>query len=991
MPYCKYCGAEIDSDALFCTKCGQKTAQSEPQPPALPETPPVPTAETVSPVITEKTISVPPIPTTKSVPPIPTEEQMPVPPIPVVESVPPVQTEEPVTVPPVPVAESVPPVPAEEPADGPAAEPLEEEAAAIPPTPPTVEDGTAAKPEKKKSGKSKRKSAVLIAVIAAVAVIVATVVTIFVMKGNKEDEVVEYAGYMMSDQYKYDLKVMERATDLNADLSLLCLDLATNGFSEEIGDDTEEYFNANKEFYWKALAKFVSQSEDEGEALQRSCDRLMDHEVFSSSLSFDENGEARLVKYGEDGSSATAMNRGCYESPLSMLATPAHAAPSPSVALPLLSESIYNMAMTARKTSRNTRRQTVTIANELSNKELKELFDNLPNDEKFGETNYQDWWQNLSDGHYDKHAFSIYSSLTYGNDCPAKQKFMEKADDMGVDSRQEYMKIVKEYVKAGANLTKDLDMAWLKVVSPAVGESFATGVDYGTDALKVAKVAEERTKEIETSLKEGKVVFDPVNRLFYVPASKTEEGKEAEQNLKDMVTGRLWDAGANNGGQIKVGKFFTVPMDKVGGSELVEIINVGKDLAKEYLIGETDKPQIDWIKKMEPSTFILKDDDTESPAVMAVLFNPITGEVITCDEKNENGEFVINLHGNDSHYFHITLYDENGDKMTSMLDIPKEGESVSYTFTTDEKSGMDAISEAKEMSEQLDEKMKDELNNLDETKDNFFTKTWKEVSGQITKSANKVESLTTQKEILDAETKDAEQMLKQKIKDKEAKDKEKAEQEEERRKQEEERRKQEEEAGSPWYTKVKETVVKWLSGDDDDEEEESDRGWFERLGDKVKQTVQKNIDDWLGNGSSTATDDDDDADDWGSAPVVKDDKQKEREKLSGMDQNFMVGRWSVKMMSAGNQYSNQPIPKGIIPNITVVFKPNGRWSGHVDAITIANSVTIPGQDTSGTYTFDGFNLKYGTGEVFVVTKISENEIATRDINSGATARMTRAD
>ena len=179
--------------------------------------------------------------------------------------------------------------------------------------------------------------------------------------------------------------------------------------------------------------------------------------------------------------------------------------------------------------------------------------------------------------------------------------------------------------------------------------------------------------------------------------------------------------------------------------------------------------------------------------------------------------------------------------------------------------------------------------------------------------------------------------------------------------------------------------------DDDDEEEESDRGWFERLGDKVKQTVQKNIDDWLGNGSSTATDDDDDADDWGSAPVVKDDKQKEREKLSGMDQNFMVGRWSVKMMSAGNQYSNQPIPKGIIPNITVVFKPNGRWSGHVDAITIANSVTIPGQDTSGTYTFDGFNLKYGTGEVFVVTKISENEIATRDINSGATARMTRAD
>ena len=844
-------------------------------------------------------------------------------------------------------------------------------------------------PVAKPGKKGKKTVAVIVAVAVAAFVAVVAAVTVFAVRGSKEDEVVEYAGYMLSDQYRYDLKVMERAADLNNDVDMLCLDLATNGFSEEIGDDTEEYFNENKEYYWKVLAKIVTQSEVEGEALQRSCDRLMQHEVFSTSLTFDEEGKAHLTKYGEGSSSLTAMNGGGGGGLWGLLATPAHAAPSPSLALPLLAQSIYDMSMTAKRTSRNTRRQTVTIAQELSNKELKELFDNLPNDEKFDETNYQDWWQNLSDGKYDKHAFSIYSSLTYGTDSPAKRKFMERADDMGVDSRQEYMKIVKEYVKAGANLSKDLNVEWLKVVTPVVGESLSTGMDYGADAVKVAKAAEERAKEIERSLAEGKVVYDPVNRFFYVPASQTEDGREAEQNVRDMVAGRLWDAGADKGGAIKVGKFFTVPMDKVGGSELMEIINVGKDLAKEYLIGETDKPQIDWISKMEPSTFILKDDDTETPAVMAVLLNYITGEVITCDTKNENGEFVIDLYGNDSHKFVITLYDENGDKMTTLMDLPKEGESASYTFTTDEKSGMDAISSAKELSENLSKNMGEELANMDESKGNFFTNKWKDVSGETEKSKRKVESLATQKEWLDAETREAEKKLKQTIREKKRKDAERA-KEEELKRLEEEKKKQEREAErNSWYDKLKKAVKEWLD-DDDVEKEDDDKGLMGKLGDKFTGFLQNTVNDWFGNGNAPIDDDDDDA--WGNPePTVKDEHHKERETTSGMDHDFMLGRWNVKMMSAGQEYSQYPIPKGLIPNITIVFKPNGRWSAHVDPINIANSVTIPGQDTSGTYSFDGFNLKYGTGEVFVVTKISENEISTRDINSGATATMTRAD
>lgn len=61
-------------------------------------------------------------------------------------------------------------------------------------------------------------------------------------------------------------------------------------------------------------------------------------------------------------------------------------------------------------------------------------------------------------------------------------------------------------------------------------------------------------------------------------------------------------------------------------------------------------------------------------------------------------------------------------------------------------------------------------------------------------------------------------------------------------------------------------------------------------------------------------------------------------------------------------------PPGLTPKITVVFNINGTWRGHMEAMNIPGGITIPAYDSSGRYSFDGFNLKYSTGEVFVVTK-----------------------
>lgn len=210
MPYCEKCGAQLDKDALFCTKCGTKVVCTVPPPPP-------------------STLKVTSTPST-------------------------------------------------------------------PPPPPPSAQSAHPQPVKKKKG------LVAFIAVAAVAVvaIIAVVIIMLTKSSNDEDEIVEYAGYMMSDQYKYDLKVMERAADLNSDMELLCLDFATNGFNEEIGDNTDEYFNENKKYYWTMLASIIHQTEAESEAMERSCNRLMEHQVFTSSLVVDENGEASLKKCGEN-------------------------------------------------------------------------------------------------------------------------------------------------------------------------------------------------------------------------------------------------------------------------------------------------------------------------------------------------------------------------------------------------------------------------------------------------------------------------------------------------------------------------------------------------------------------------------------------------------------------------------------------------------------------------------------------------------------------
>ena len=124
------------------------------------------------------------------------------------------------------------------------------------------------------------------------------------------------------------------------------------------------------------------------------------------------------------------------------------------------------------------------------------------------------------------------------------------------------------------------------------------------------------------------------------------------------------------------------------------------------------------------------------------------------------------------------------------------------------------------------------------------------------------------------------------------------------------------------------------------------------------------------------------------AEEPKDPHQQELEKISGMDKKFFVGTWKASNLGVGKGVK---MPPGLKIDVTVTYNSNGTWQGKVAPIKIpgGGGAVIPGQTTSGKYTFDGFNLKYSSGEVFVVTKMSDKKIIMRDINHGTTTTMTK--
>lgn len=800
------------------------------------------------------------------------------------------------------------------------------------------------KPIPQTEPKKKLKVGIFVAIaVAAIAIIGAGAFGVYKYMHNDDEleEVIEYASYLKSKQFLFDMKVMDRAAELNTDLELLYMDFLTDGFSKNIGDNTKEYFEENQEYYWNMLISIDDQAEAEGDMYQVSLDRLHKSGALTSNLTVDENGNGHLEKYAmyNDDAEEIAMNSFHISD---LFVTPAYAGPI---------QSGYDSRKVDKMTKRQVRYKLVNIAQQLSGEDLRDLFKEIPSEYKNGETDFKGWWQDLSDGKYDNYAYRILKDLhttdaVHGENAPAKQRFYDLAEKMGAESQKVFADIARQQFKAKANLAKDLSLLELTLLAgrTAAGKDakdfMSAGLDTGSDIV---------------------VLYDQTNASI---SDKTEIfGRRALDKAMENLTlfGR------------KVSPI-------LGAGDVIDMLKVGGDCIKEWVKGDRDRPQIDWESKRIPGKLLLSDDDKDTPAVMAVVYNPMTGEEYATEYKDENGNFVIDVFdAKDNDFMVVSLYDDEGGKVTRHVNAPKPGEKVNKTFTSeDEWSTLnhDVLQRVDRDALEKDEKLAKEMNK--DSNAGWFKETFNWVTGRdkkqdanYDKKHNDIESARSInkniKEALDERIKAKAEAKKAKAEEEARKKEEQRKKDELRKKREEEREKKEEER------RRKEEAQKRAEGP----------GLFESWGNKLRDWAQGKINDFV---EMNKTNEDEDDEDMGNVPPKpKDEDQKAREKISGLDENFFLGRWQCTTI-AGN---GMKLPPGLTPRITVVFNINGTWRGHMEAMNIPGGITIPAYDSSGRYSFDGFNLKYSTGEVFVVTKISENKVVTRDIRSGATATMTR--
>ncbi|MCQ2243903.1 MAG: zinc ribbon domain-containing protein [Bacteroidaceae bacterium] len=829
------------------------------------------------------------------------------------------------------------------------------------PTPPKSEPQVKLSSNVTPEAKPKKKSKVgiLVAVaVAAVAVIGAGIFGVYkyMHKDDEQEELIEYASYLKSDLYRFDLKMFERASNLSRDVTLLYVDYLTNGFTAKFGENTEEYFNENKDYYWKMMASIGLQLDREGEFYQASIDRLMEHGVFTSKMDVDENGNTYLKKFAEYNKDEKVAAVPSFKFS-DLIATPAYA----GVTLPPF-KSGYDFQKAPKKAAKDTRRKLMTVAQQLSGEDLRELFNDLPSNYKDGVSDYKTWWKNLENGKYDKDSYAMLQYMQYVNfavnpDHSSTTNFQKVAEDLGIESNQEFVKTAKMIGEAGGNLAKDFNKTWLALMAGASAPSPELAADYQSAMGTGLDLATDN----------------------YNIGDNTSGIADHYENKAEIILRRAYDA-AVEGMELK-GK--GVKVDVFGASDIIDGIKVGYDAAKEFFVGETDRPTIDWDSKKVPSIIKLKDNDEESSAVMAVVYNETTHELYSTTEKDKDGNFIIKIYDQDQGKLVVSIYDADGSKATEEIKMPKLGETSTVSLTSDVEDikgeySNDALSTFERRDDSMTRAYNKAVDLYDEKRNSISGKLDNALTGSLDKRGEdlakmednilstradgisireELESIRQEKKDADA-AKQAAKKAELEAQDKRWKDylaKQKAEKEAEAKKK------------ADAEAKAKADAKKRA-----DAKKKAEAGAKK----KAEAEAKKKAD------AKNKVEKED------AAKEPKDKHQQERENASGMDDKFLVGTWKTSNLTTANGIK-MPVGLGLKVEATLTFNSNGTWSGTVAPIRIPGGVTIKGQNSSGRYTFDGFNLKYSSGEVFVVTKLGPNKISTRDLRSGSKVTMTR--
>lgn len=553
---------------------------------------------------------------------------------------------------------------------------------------------------------------------------------LFEQKGPEK----EYLDYLRSDQYRKDLDNLIYMATLKQCVKYSVANAFSNGYTLKEGQKLD--FKRKKREYWGELLAFMNALAENKEEFEASLKRLEDHKVFSTPSPV-RNKKGRLTamyqrqpqRRREQGYKSTSLQvvkslplGGDIEEAIrhpsssisfDLIATPACAAPvRPALAVqPLLVQEFCEFCDITTELAKESRRMTVACASNLSNNDLRDIYNRLDPDVKAGTTDYKTWWNNLQNGKYDVKGHRIFSSIVYDQTHPSNEHFMEEADKMGLLDPKNFVEKAKKVVTAGAKLNIDC-------INKVLGANI-TGYSDVYDKVEIA---------VSTTNLGGKIVTGEVtmeDAAEYVALTEKTWIGEKIKGVNMNIPGV---------GSIELGKNPFWDAGEIQGMCNVALNKANKLLDK--MLGEDNEPKLDWEDEPEPAVITVKDNDSDSPAEQIIVEDANTGEVFISLGADDEGNTTIAVPGGGN--YNITTVDQNGDKWTTTEQHIEEGETVELEGDTEENEMWDELFEQMGNDEEEDE---DEGNFFDNLID--IINGDKDVFGNDISSNNDDESLNT--------------------------------------------------------------------------------------------------------------------------------------------------------------------------------------------------------------------------------------------------------
>lgn len=507
---------------------------------------------------------------------------------------------------------------------------------------------------------------------------VATVATLFLVSSCSSSKEIdeEYAEYINSEDFTKDLDNFFYAGAIQQAMGSLVIHACSNEFTCTENDTV--CFGDRKLAYWRDYALIMATLEEHRSEFKHSYERLNDMGVFEiPTPQLDEEGN--VVALAPE---RTAGGKGPKSSAMDMIAPPAHAGTTGGILL--FAQAFYEFCGITSDLARESRKQIITVAAKLSDKDRRELFDELDSHERQGETDYKTWWNNFADGKYDVRANRIYHTFIAAKDSPGKTNYLSVADDMGILSEKEFCSKAGRAITAGAKL-------YVECINKVVGNvAGSTTVYYGNMAKG------ENIKGMVLSYDQVYDVLDKVNNSVEY-GRKIANGTVTKEDYDEynMNTLKAIVADETSGWVVNLGKDTKISLDgQLGGGEFVEYGQVVWTMLKKGAEARND-PKLTWGTDEERMAQIQITDKDGKPTGMIIARDKETGAIYAVKEKEFNGDLAIQVPAGE---YTVTALDKNGDKQTIDDVEVKSGE----------KKNLEVNKNEQEIAKQLVEQNKDD-------------------------------------------------------------------------------------------------------------------------------------------------------------------------------------------------------------------------------------------------------------------------------------------